>query len=195
MDIVINRLSKNFGNKQVLRDFSLRIKEGTSLSVMASSGKGKTTLAVGKGIVALTRQKKVILIQFFKGSANKEGLEILRNLEPNLKMFRFEKSDMVFADLSEEEKAEELMNIRNGFNFAKKVVATGECDLLILDEVLGIIDQNIIQMEEFIKLLDARRDDTGLVMTGTMLPEGLRPYVDVISRIEYIEVDKEGEEC
>lgn len=44
MDIVINRLSKKFGNKEVLRDFSLRIKEGTSLSVMASSGKGKTTL-------------------------------------------------------------------------------------------------------------------------------------------------------
>ena len=37
------------------------------------------------------------------------------------------------------------MNIRNGFNFAKKVVATGECDMLILDEVLGIIDQNIIK--------------------------------------------------
>ncbi len=41
MDIVINRLSKKFGNKEVLRDFSLRIKEGTSLSVMAPSGKGK----------------------------------------------------------------------------------------------------------------------------------------------------------
>ncbi len=166
-----------------------------SVEVICGTGKGKTTLAVGKGIVALTKQKKVILIQFLKGSANQEGLEILRNLEPNLKMFRFEKSDTVFADLSEEEKAEELMNIRNGFNFAKKVVATGECDLLILDEVLGIIDQNIIKAEEFIKLLDARRDDTGLVMTGNVLPEGLKPYVDVISRIEYIEVDKEGEEC
>lgn len=163
-----------------------------SVEVICGNGKGKTTLAVGKGVVALTQHKKVIMIQFFKGSANKEGLEILRNLEPNLKIFRFEKSDLVFADLSEEEKAEELMNIRNGFNFAKKVVATGECDLLVLDEVLGIIDQNIIKVEEFEKLLDARRDDTGLVMTGNVLPEKLKPYVDIISRIEYIEVDKEG---
>ncbi len=163
-----------------------------SVEVICGNGKGKTTLAVGKGVVALTQHKKVIMIQFLKGSANKEGLEILRNLEPNLKIFRFEKSDLVFADLSEEEKAEELMNIRNGFNFAKKVVATGECDLLILDEVLGIIDQNIINVEEFEKLLDARRDDTGLVMTGNVLPEKLKPYVDIISRIEYIEVDKEG---
>lgn len=162
-----------------------------NVEVICGTGKGKTTLAVGKGIVELTRQKKVILIQFLKGSANKEGLGILRNLEPDLKVFRFEKSDKVFADLSEDEKAEELMNIRNGFNFAKKVVATGECDLLILDEVLGIINQNIIKSEEFKKLLDARRDDTGLVMTGTVLPDELKPYVDIISRIEYIEVDKQ----
>lgn len=166
-----------------------------NVEVICGTGKGKTTLAVGKGIVALTKQKKVILIQFLKGSANKEGLEILRNLEPNLKVLRFEKSDTAFADLSEEEKAEELMNIRNGFNFAKKVVATGECDMLILDEVLGIIDQNIIKAEEFQKLLDARGDDTSLIMTGTVLPEEMKPYVDFISRIEYIEVDKEKEEC
>lgn len=44
MDIVINRLSKRFGEKQVLKNFSLRVKEGASLSIMAPSGKGKTTL-------------------------------------------------------------------------------------------------------------------------------------------------------
>ena len=44
MDIIINHLSKKFGEKQVLKDFSLRIKEGTSFTIMASSGKGKTTL-------------------------------------------------------------------------------------------------------------------------------------------------------
>lgn len=44
MDIVIDCLSKKFGDKEVLKDFSLRIKEGTSLSIMAPSGKGKTTL-------------------------------------------------------------------------------------------------------------------------------------------------------
>ena len=119
-----------------------------NVEVICGPGRGKTTLAVGKGIVALTRQKRVIMIQFLKGSVNQEGLEILRNLEPNLKIFRFEKSDTVFAELSEEQKAEELLNIRNGFNFAKKVVATGECDMLILDEVLGIMDQNIIQAHE-----------------------------------------------
>ena len=165
-----------------------------SVEVICGTSRGKTTFAVGKGIVALTKQKRVIMIQFLKGSANQEGLNILRNLEPNLKIFRFEKSDTVFADLPDMEKAEELKNIRNGFNFAKKVVGTGECDMLILDEVLELFDQNIITVEDFEKLLDARTEDTSLVLTGTMLPEKLKPYVDIISRIEYIEVDKDKEE-
>ena len=29
------------------------------------------------------------------------------------------------------------MNIRNGLNFAKKVLVTSECDVLILDEISG----------------------------------------------------------
>ena len=68
-----------------------------SVEVICGTSRGKTTFAVGKGIVALTKQKRVIMIQFLKGSANQEGLNILRNLEPNLKIFRFEKSDTVFA--------------------------------------------------------------------------------------------------
>ncbi len=67
--------------------------------------------------------------------------------------------------------------------------------MLILDEVLELFDQNIITVEDFEKLLDARTEDTSLVLTGTMLPEKLKPYVDIISRIEYIEVDKDKEEC
>lgn len=166
-----------------------------NVEVICGTGLGKTSLALGKGIAALTEQRRVIMIQFLKGSAKKEDFEQLRRLEPDFKVFRFEKSDAFFADLTEDEKAEELINIRNGFNFAKKVVATGECDMLILDEVLGLIDQNIITLEDFEKLMDAREEDMSLVLTGKVFPEKLKPYVDAISTIEYNEVDKDREEC
>ena len=64
----------------------------------------------------------------------------MKRLEPEIKIFRFEKSDEDYVNLSEERKTEEWQNIRNGLNFAKKVLYTGECSLLILDEVLGLID-------------------------------------------------------
>lgn len=131
--------------------------------------------------------KRVIMIQFLKGCSPKDEQEVLERLEPDFKVFRFEKSNSFFEELSEEEKAEELINIRNGFNFARKVAATGECDVLILDEVLGIIDQNIITLEDVEKLLEVKEEDLNLVMTGKVFPEKLKPYVDAISRIEYIQ--------
>lgn len=44
MDIIINNLSKKFGEKEVITNFSVRIKEGTIACIMAPSGGGKTTL-------------------------------------------------------------------------------------------------------------------------------------------------------
>lgn len=161
------------------------------VEVICGNGVGKTSLAVGKGVVALTKQQNVIMIQFLKGSQNQEGLDILKCMEPQFKVFRFEKADTYFENLSEEEKQEEIINIRNGFNFAKKVVATGECDLLILDEVLGIVDKNIVALKDFEKLISAKEDGMSLILTGRVLPEQLRSYVDIISTINYIEVDKD----
>ncbi len=164
--------------------------KGGKVEVICGSGIGKTSLAIGKGMAALTQQKNVIMIQFLKGSPNQEGLGILGVLEPRLKVFRFEKADAYFENLSEDEKQEELINIRNGFNFARKVVATGECDLLILDEVLGVLERNIITVEEFEKLIGSKEDYMGLILTGKVFPEQLRSYVDAISTIEYVEIEK-----
>ena len=38
--------------------------------------------------------------------------------------------------------------MRNGINFARKVLTTRECDMLILDEVLGLVDNGIVSVEE-----------------------------------------------
>ncbi len=78
------------------------------------------------------------------------------------------------------------MNIRNGLNFAKKVMATGECDLLVLDEILGIVDCGIITVEELIRTIKAKEKEMSVVLTGKVFPEGLEPYVDSISVIENV---------
>ena len=78
------------------------------------------------------------------------------------------------------QKKEERQNILNGFNFAKKVIDTGECDVLVLDEVLGLVDLEIISIEDIISLITLRDDYCKLVMTGRCLPPELEPYVDIL---------------
>lgn len=113
-------------------------------------------------------------------------MAVYTRLEPELQIFRFEKSAESFAKLSEEAKSREFMNIQNGLNFAKKVMATGECDILILDGVLGLVDQNIVPLEEIQKLLSAREETMSLVLTGTVLPEELKEEADTIVRLENV---------
>ena len=102
--------------------------------VYCGNGKGKTTLAIGQALRFAAQGKSVIIIQFLKGRERREldFLEDLDNLD--FKIFRFEKMDTCYNDLSEQEKAEERTNILNGLNFARKVIATGECDFLLLDD-------------------------------------------------------------
>ena len=120
-----------------------------------------------------------------KGSEKTGNLEVLKRMEPELKVFRFEKSDRYFAELSDAEKKDEEINIRNGLNFAKKVLVTGECDILILDEILGILDEGIISLEELKALIcQARQSEAELIMTGTVYPQELDEYADEITKVQ-----------
>lgn len=144
-------------------------------------------------MMGVFRGKRVIMVQFLKGMLGEGAADVLKRLEPDLKFFRFEHSKERFEDLPEDQKHEELMNMRNGFNFARKVMTTGECDVLILDEILGIVDQGIISKEEFQSFLESRDEETELVMTGRVCPEGIEEYVTDISRVENIDVDNHQE--
>ena len=153
------------------------------VQVFYGPGKGKTSAAVGQCIRAASLGQSVIIIQFLKGK-DAEEFNFLERLEPDIKLFRFEKSEESYDLLLPSQQKEEKQNILNGFNFAKKVIDTGECDVLVLDEVLGLLDIGLIEVSDIIKLIELRDDYTRLVLTGRNLPEELREYVNIISKLD-----------
>jgi len=153
-----------------------------SVLVYHGDARGKSAAALGKAMRAASEGKTVFVIQFLKGKTDAE-MEFLKRLEPEIKFFRFEKSEEIFNSLSEEEQLEEVQNIRNGLNFAKKVLTTGECDMLILDEVLALVEHEVITAEELLPIIHAKWDDTDLILTGSVLDALLVPEMDEIARI------------
>ena len=153
------------------------------VQVFYGPGKGKTSAAVGQCIRSASMGNSTIIIQFLKGS-DAEEFGILKQLEPDVKLFRFDRTVENYCDLDEDQKKEERQNLINGFNFAKKVMETGECDVLILDEVLGLVQLGIISIEDIINVINSKADFERLVLTGYDLPEELVPYTDIISKIE-----------
>ena len=153
------------------------------VTVFCGNGRGKTSAALGQGIFGASAGKSVSIIQFLKGKIG-ERIDFIKRLEPEIKAFCFEKSDVNYEALSPEEQKEEAMNIRNGLNFARKVLTTDGCDVLILDEVLGLIDKGILTVEELKTLLEAGDGDTELMLTGIRMYDELYPYVDEVFRID-----------
>lgn len=161
------------------------MKKGT-IHIYSGDGHGKSPAALGRAVQMACQGKNVVIIQFLKGKGLEDS-DFLRRLEPEIKLFCFEKSDDNFMELTEVQQKEEIYNIKNGLNYAKKVLSTGECDLLILDEVLGLIDNNIITVEDLQNLLEARtNEDTDIIMTGIALNDDVCVLADEVTRMDTV---------
>ena len=152
------------------------------ICIFTGKGHGKSPAAIGEALMAAANGKQVVIIQYLKGKGL-DNHEILNRLEPELKIFHFEKSDEQYEELSDKRKEEEIFNIKNGINFAKKVLSTGECDLLVLDEILGIVDNGILSVSELEELLKLRPDGMDIIMTGINADEAVIKLADNISVI------------
>ncbi len=158
--------------------------EKGNLYIYTGEGRGKSQAALGRAVQTAVAGGNVVVIQFLKGKGPDKP-EFLRRLEPELKVFCFEKSDENFEKLSEERKQEEISNIKNGIGFAKKVLSTGGCDLLILDEVLGLVENGILDSEELKGLLESR-DSMDIILTGIHLSDDICMLADEVSKIETV---------
>ncbi len=150
-----------------------------SIQVYYGDGRGKTTASLGLGIRAAGMGKSVIMVQFLKRK-HSETLNFLKKLEPELQIFRFAKAACAYSDLDEEERREQLSNIKTALSYTKKVLETGQCDLLILDEILGLIDFCLISVGELKELLALRNESMDLILTGREFPDELKDIADCI---------------
>nr|WP_300324723.1 cob(I)yrinic acid a,c-diamide adenosyltransferase [uncultured Anaerostipes sp.] len=155
------------------------------VEVYCGQGKGKTSCAIGHCIKAAGQAKQVIIVQFLKGKSTEE-IDFIRRLEPEVQLFRFEKYDKEYKDLNEEEKKDQDHYIFNGLKYAKKVIDARQCDVLILDEVLGLLDLHIIEPSNLMELLEDRSEELSIIMTGRSLPEELIGCVDAVYRIDTV---------
>ena len=160
------------------------------VQVYCGPGKGKTSVAIGQAIRAVGHGKTAIVIQFLKGRATSE-VDYLSVFEPDIKLFRFEKKNKYYEDLTEEERQEENSNIRNGLNYAQKVLVTQECDMLILDEILGAIEYGIISEEDVENLFRIKDEETEIILTGNVVSAHLQESVDRVVSLEIIKNKKE----
>ncbi len=156
---------------------------GRKIHIFCGTGMGKTSAALGKGVREASTGKDVIVIQFLKEKDTDTVSGYFKRLEPELRFFRFEKSPENFETLTGQQREDESRNIKNGLNFARKVLVTEECDVLILDEILALVDCGIVSIDELRALFEVVGENMELYLTGTARCEELWPYVDEVTEL------------
>ena len=152
------------------------------INMYSGQGKGKTTLAIGQGLRAVSEGRNVVMVQMLDFNKNKD-YSYLKSFEPKFRAFKFEKERDGFSPEVEKEIKNEILT---AFNFARKIFETGESDMVILDGILDAVSMGFITDDDLVELLK-KGEEAEIIITGAEKCEKAAPYAN---RIYSINIEK-----
>jgi cob(I)alamin adenosyltransferase len=157
------------------------MKEGL-VQVYTGDGKGKTTAAFGLALRAAGKGFSVFIVQFLKGRHYGE-LESVKRLSDRIKVVQSGLDTFVKKG---EPSEEDLRLARRGLELARDALASGEYDIVILDEVNVAIELGVLAVGDVIPLIDGRPPGVELVLTGRYAPQEFCERADIITEMKNV---------
>ena len=136
------------------------------LQVYTGNGKGKTTAAFGLAVRALCAGKRVFIGQFVKSMKyNETRLEAC--FPGRLAVRQFGRG--CFLDHRPED--EDVRLVQEGLRECAAILASGEWDLVILDELTIAVYFGLLSDKEILEVIGLRDTGTEVVITGRYASE------------------------
>jgi len=152
------------------------------VQVYTGDGKGKTSAAFGLALRAIGRGLKVYVVQFIKGGFDYGELHIVERL-PNLQLATFGRGKFI-TNLPPSK--EDVKLAREAFELAKKVVRSGEHDIVILDEINVALNLKMIGTEEVKELIKNKPEHVELILTGRYAPAQILEVADLVTEMREV---------
>jgi cob(I)alamin adenosyltransferase len=149
------------------------------VQVFTGNGKGKTTSAVGAIARASGHGLKVFLVSFMKGKYAYGEYKILSHL-PNVEIAQF--GCRKFTDPGEI-KPEEKEQAEEALATARKAVISGNCDLVVMDEINVALHYNLIGLDDVLKLIADKPPHVELILTGRYADNKLLEIADLVTEM------------
>lgn len=162
------------------------------ITVYTGQGKGKTTSAVGEALLAYGAGKRVLMVQFLKGSTysgelvglNRLGIPLIQfgvgcrwsgMIRTGLKhctgcgeCFRENRNPEIAVDL-----------VRQALDYVADQAGRNSYELIILDEISHAVNRGFLHSEQLIELFAAESSrQIQWILTGRNMPAALEPLVD-----------------
>jgi cob(I)alamin adenosyltransferase len=149
--------------------------------VNTGEGKGKSTAAFGTALRAIARGWKVGVVQFLKSGEWSVGEE---KIGRQLGIDWWALGDGFTWDSEDIEESEAIA--REAWRQAKERMASGEYDLIVLDEITYPINWGWIDLGEVLASIEARPARLNLILTGRDAPASLVEVADTVTEMRKV---------
>ncbi len=146
--------------------------------VNTGDGKGKSTAAFGTAMRALARGWKVAVVQFLKSGDWSVGEE---KIARQLGVDWWALGDGFTWDAEDIGESEAIA--RAAWDSAAGIIAAGEHQLVILDEVTYPMNWGWIETDAVVAAIEARPERVSVIITGRDAPAGIVEIADTVTEM------------
>jgi cob(I)alamin adenosyltransferase len=151
------------------------------LHIYTGNGKGKTTAAVGLSVRYAGSGGKVIFSQFLKDNKSSE-LNILNKIE-GIELVLCDEFFGFYSKMSDDTKDRAKVVYNNYLRKLIDIASQEDIQMLILDEVIGAYNYDLIEREVLLHFLRNKPDHLEVIMTGRNPDKELLELADYVSEI------------
>jgi len=158
-----------------------RILKKGYVQVYTGNGKGKTTAAIGLAIRAAGCGMKVLIAQFMKLQECSE-IKALERFSDHITIKKY--GQIRFIRKKPVQKDIELA--KKGMEEVKQMLASGQYDLVVLDEINVAEFFKLISVDEIIALIETKPKHVELVLTGRKTNPRIIEKADLVTEMREI---------
>jgi cob(I)alamin adenosyltransferase len=151
------------------------------LQVYTGDGKGKTTAALGLALRAAGAGLRVYIAQFVKGMHYSE-LDALDRYADRITLKQYGRECFI----EKEPEEEDIQAARQGLEEVKGILASGDYQMVILDEANIATHYNLFSPDELIEVVRSKPEAVELVITGRNADPKVVALADLVTEMKEI---------
>jgi cob(I)alamin adenosyltransferase len=151
------------------------------IQVYTGNGKGKTTAALGLALRAAGAGLKVYIGQFMKKGHYSE-INALKKFKKDIIVKQFGQKSLI----TKHPTVKDIVLARRGLMKCKDTIASGTCDVVILDEINIAVHCKLINVDDIVRMLKNKPAHVEVILTGRNAPERLLGMADLVTEMREV---------
>jgi cob(I)alamin adenosyltransferase len=149
--------------------------------VNTGDGKGKTTAALGTAFRAAGHGQNVAIVQFMKGKWTYGEIFAIQRF-PNILLARRGSGFTWLKEGLDEDRG----LARSAWEMCLEIAASGDYDLLIMDELNYAVDYGFVEVEEVVHFLEVKPETLSVIITGRRAKQEIMDVADTVTEMRAV---------